>query len=253
MGALHAGHMALVRRAKEEADHVIASIFVNPKQFGPNEDLASYPRHEAADAEMLEREGAALLWAPDASVMYPEGHRTAVTVSGVSEGLDGAARPGHFAGVATVVLKLFNQVQPDVALFGEKDYQQLAVIRRMTEDLDVPVRILGVPTQRDADGLALSSRNAYLSAEERKAARAFPRALVEAAQAIRDGTGVPEALAEAAAKLAAAGFSPIDYVALHDAATLEPLVRLDRPARLLAAAKIGRTRLIDNIEVLPAP
>jgi pantoate--beta-alanine ligase len=181
--------------------------------------------------------------------MYPAGHATTITVAGVSEGMEGAARPGHFAGVATVVLKLLNQVQPDVALFGAKDFQQLAVIRRMVADVDLPVRIVGVPTQRDADGLALSSRNAYLSPDERQAARALPRALVEAAQAMRDGRDVEEALAAAKQALATAGFDPIDYVELCDAETLEPVTDLARPARLLAAAKIGTTRLIDNIEV----
>jgi pantoate--beta-alanine ligase len=241
--------MALIREARRQADHVVASIFVNPTQFGPNEDLSLYPRREAEDAAMLEREGAAVLWAPDAATMYPGGHATSVQVSGVAEGLDGAARPGHFTGVATVVLKLFNQVQPDVALFGEKDYQQLAVIRRMAADLDLPIRIAGVPTQRDADGLALSSRNAYLSGQERRAARALPRALLEAARAIGGGTSVAEALEAARNQLEQAGFDPIDYVALCDAETLEPIDSLEAPGRLLAAAKIGRTRLIDNVPV----
>lgn len=252
MGALHAGHMALVAEARKHGDHVIASIFVNPAQFGPNEDLDLYPRQEAADAAMLEAEGCAILWAPDAAGMYPQGHATNVSVSGVSEGLDGEKRPGHFDGVVTVVAKLFNQVRPDAALFGEKDYQQLAVIRRLVRDLDFPIEIVGVPTQRDADGLALSSRNAYLSAEERVAARALPRALGEAAGAIREGADAAEALAAARAKLEQAGFDPVDYVELRDAETLAPLTRLDRPARILAAARIGRTRLIDNLEVLPA-
>ncbi len=249
MGALHAGHMALVREAKRLADHVVVSIFVNPTQFGPNEDLASYPRREAADAEMLAGEGIELVWAPEVATMYPDGHSTSVAVSGVADGLDGVARPGHFAGVAMVVLKLLNQVQPDVALFGEKDYQQLAVIRRLVADLDLPVRIEGVATQRDVDGLALSSRNAYLSDEERRSARAFPRALVEAAQAMRDGRDVPAALDEARAKIIAAGFSAVDYVELADPDTLAPMAALDRSARILAAARIGRTRLIDNLPV----
>ncbi len=251
MGALHAGHTALVREARRLGRHVVVSIFVNPMQFGPDEDLSSYPRHEAEDARMLEAEGCAALWAPSLQVMYRQGHATKVSVSGVSGGLDGDARPGHFEGVATVVAKLFNQVQPDIAVFGEKDYQQLAVIRRMAADLDLPVRIVGVPTQRDADGLALSSRNAYLSPEERRAARALPRALVEAAQSIGGGADVAKALDRARKALAAAGFDQIDYVELRDDETLASVTSLGRPARLFAAARIGRTRLIDNLP-LPA-
>jgi pantoate--beta-alanine ligase len=251
MGALHAGHMALVAEGKRHADHVVVSIFVNPKQFAANEDLSTYPRREAADTRMLEEGGCALLWAPEVVAMYPEGFATNVGVAGLSDDLDGAARPGHFDGVATVVLKLLNQVRPAVALFGEKDYQQLAIIRRMVRDLDLPVAILGVPTQRDADGLALSSRNVYLGEEERRAARALPRALGEAASAILQGGAVEEALAAAREKLAKAGFDPIDYVALRDAETLDPVVILERSARLLAAARIGRTRLIDNLPVTP--
>jgi len=256
MGALHAGHMALMAEARRHADHVVASIFVNPTQFGANEDLASYPRREAADAAMLEAEGCAILWAPDVATMYPDGFATIVRAGDLGSELDGAARPGHFDGVATVVSRLFEQVRPDVALFGEKDYQQLAVIRRMVRDLGLPIEIVGVPTQRDADGLALSSRNAYLSAEERAAARALPRALGEAAQAIADGGDSAEALARARARLEAAGFDPVDYVELRDAETLAPSPSPGRPARLLAAGRIGRTRLIDNLPVdpiLPSP
>ena len=253
MGALHAGHMSLVDEARRRGARVVASIFVNPTQFAPGEDLARYPRREAADARMLEEAGVAILWAPDAAEMYPPGHATAIHVGGPAGPLDGAARPGHFSGVATVVAKLFNQVRPDLALFGEKDWQQLAVVRRMAADLDFGIEIVGVPIARDDDGLALSSRNAYLDEGERLAARALPRALGEAAAAIRAGGDVAAALATARARLADAGFEAVDYVALHDAATLAPLDRPDAPARLLAAARIGRTRLIDNVPVdLPA-
>ena len=251
MGALHDGHIALVEEARRHADHVVVSIFVNPRQFGPNEDLDAYPRREAKDAQMLQAAGVAILWAPTVEVMYPDGHATNISLSGVTEGLDGAARPGHFDGVATVVTKLFNQVQPNVALFGEKDYQQLAVVRRMVRDLDLPVEIVGVPTQRAEDGLALSSRNAYLSEDERHNALALPRALGEAARQMEKGAAVDAAIARAIAMLAAHGFDPVDYVSLCDAQTLEPMAVLDRPARLLGAAKLGRTRLIDNIAVNP--
>jgi len=251
MGALHAGHIALIDAARARGAQVVASIFVNPTQFGPDEDLDAYPRREATDAQMLEAAGAALLWAPDAAAMYPAGFATSISVSGVSGRWDGAARPGHFAGVATVVTKLLQQVRPDFACFGEKDFQQLAVIRRLVADLDMAIEIVGVPTQRDDDGLALSSRNAYLTPEERIVARALPRALGEAAASIERGGDIEAALAAAKTRLAEAGFDPIDYVALVDAATLEPLGTLAAPARLLAAAKLGRTRLIDNLAVNP--
>ncbi|MFT3966015.1 MAG: pantoate--beta-alanine ligase [Sphingobium sp.] len=258
MGALHDGHMALVRAARARADRVVVSIFVNPTQFGPNEDFDAYPRTEAADAALLRAEEVAILWAPTVPEMYPAGFATSVSVSGISDHLDGAARPGHFDGVATVVSKLLGQARPDVALFGEKDYQQLAVIRRLVADLNLRVEIVGVPTARAGDGLALSSRNAYLNEAERVAAVALPRALEATAGAMRAGTPVAQALSEAIETLTGAGFSSVDYVALCDAATLEPLESLDRPARLLGAARIGlgrnndfTTRLIDNIAVNP--
>lgn len=248
MGALHAGHMALVEEAKRAAPRVIASIFVNPLQFGPSEDLARYPRREQTDARMLTEAGVDILWAPPVEVMYPDGFATNISVSGISELLDGAHRPGHFDGVATVVAKLFAQTQADVALFGEKDFQQLAVIRRMVADLNLPIDIRGVPTQREDDGLALSSRNLYLSDKDRAAAVALPRALGVAARRIEQGDEAAAALDQARATLRAAGFA-IDYVELVDAATLgapDP----SRAMRLLAAAKLGGTRLIDNVPVM---
>jgi pantoate--beta-alanine ligase len=247
MGALHAGHMALIDAAKRAADRVVASIFVNPKQFLPGEDFAQYPRKELADSTMLKKAGVDLLWMPPVEVMYPEGFASHVSISGVSDVLEGAHRPGHFDGVATVVAKLFGQVRPDVALFGEKDWQQLAVIRRMAEDFDLGVEILGVTTQREDDGLALSSRNAYLLPEDRARAVALPRALGAAERAISEGGDPAAAIAQALDMLAAAGFD-VDYVALADAETLGAPVE-DRPMRLLAAARIGTTRLIDNVAV----
>jgi pantoate--beta-alanine ligase len=249
MGALHAGHMALVEEAKRRADNVAATIFVNPTQFGANEDFGRYPRREAEDARMLEDAGCDLLWMPSASDIYPEGFSTSVHVSGVSDRWEGEARPGHFDGVATVVAKLLLSVRPDAALFGEKDFQQLAVIRRMVADLNIAAEIVGVPTVREEDGLALSSRNSYLSAGERERAVALPRALEYARDAILDGTPVRLALDTGRKSLVEAGFSRIDYFALVDEATLEPLENAGGAMRLIAAAVIGTTRLIDNLPV----
>ena len=249
MGALHAGHMALVAEAKKRADHVAASIFVNPAQFGEGEDFSRYPRREAGDARMLEEAGCDLLWMPPVTDIYPDGFATTVQVSGVTKLWEGEARPGHFDGVATVVAKLLLAVRPDGAVFGEKDFQQLAVIRRMVADLGIPVEIVGVPTVREADGLALSSRNAYLSADERARAVGLPKALNSARSAILGGTPVATALRGAKQALVDAGFLRIDYLALVDAETLEPIVEPKGGMRLIAAAVIGSTRLIDNLAV----
>ena len=249
MGALHAGHLVLVEEGQRRADSVTASIFVNPTQFGEGEDFGRYPRQEEEDTRLLEESGCDLLWMPGVEDVYPPAFSTKVSVSGVSERWEGEARPGHFDGVATVVARLLLSVRPDLALFGEKDFQQLAVIRRMVEDLRIPVEIVGVPTVRESDGLALSSRNAYLSADERQRAVALPRALGAAKEKIRAGLDVPTALEEAQSELRDAGFSRIDYIALVDCTTLEPATELTADARLIAAAVIGTTRLIDNLPV----
>lgn len=258
MGALHEGHLTLVRAARARADHVCVSIFVNPKQFGPNEDLEAYPRQLEADSALLSDEGVDLLWAPSADEMYPDGFASSISVAGVSEGFCGADRPGHFDGVATVVCKLFNQVRPDVAFFGEKDWQQLAVIRRMARDLDLSFppadRIEGVAIVREADGLAMSSRNRYLSVKNRASAAALPEAMRTAITRIEAGEPASRALADLKDELLRAGFSSVDYAELADAGTLKRwdrsrYERTDGPARLLVAARIGGTRLIDNMAV----
>jgi pantoate--beta-alanine ligase len=249
MGALHAGHIALVEEAKRRASCVAASLFVNPAQFGPNEDFARYPRRESEDVRMLEDSGCELLWIPSVADMYPDGFSTSIRVGGVSDRWEGEARPGHFEGVATVVAKLLISVRPDVALFGEKDFQQLAVIRKMVVDLNIPVEIAAVATVREQDGLALSSRNAYLSKEERSRAIALPEALERARLAVLEGAPVRQTLEDARKSLVAAGFSRVDYVELVDSSTLEPVDEPKGEMRLIAAAIIGTTRLIDNIAV----
>ena len=247
MGALHSGHLALVEDAHRRAGRVVVSIFVNPTQFAPTEDFGAYPRNEESDLAKLEGPGVDAVFAPTTPEMYPAGFATAVEVKGPSEGLETDFRPHFFRGVATVVSKLLIACAPDVAIFGEKDYQQLLVIRRMAADLGLPVEIAGFPTIREPDGLALSSRNAYLSPEERRTAPLLHRVLQAAASAIRAGTVPETALARATSELTAAGFA-VDYVALRNAETLAPVADVSaEPLRLLAAAKLGRTRLIDNI------
>lgn len=250
MGALHPGHMALVRAAKARADKVVVSIFVNPAQFAPHEDFAHYPRDLTSDRARLEAEGGVdLIYAPETRIMYPEGHATRISVEGPSAGLETDFRPHFFGGVATVVAKLFLQCAPDFALFGEKDYQQLLVVKRLARDLDLGLEVIGVPTVREDDGLALSSRNAYLTPEQRKIAGQLNRVLRQAGERAKAGVSIPQAEAEGAAALLEAGFARVDYVAIRDAETLAPLRDLSRPARVLAAARVGATRLIDNMAV----
>ncbi len=249
MGNLHAGHIALIQHATERADFVVASIFVNPLQFGANEDLDSYPRTLVADQSKLLEAGCNLLFTPDAQDMYPQGmaQQTIVSVPGVSTGLCGGSRPGHFDGVATIVCKLLNMVQPDIALFGEKDFQQLAVIRKMVADLNMPVQIFGVPIVRDHDGLALSSRNGYLSAQQRAAAPALQQCLQAVKAQIKNGRRDYAMLFEQFdTDLQAAGFR-LDYVELRDALSLQPAAVDSTQLVLLAAAYLGSTRLIDNL------
>lgn len=251
MGGLHDGHLSLVSAVAARTDEVVATLFVNPTQFSPSEDFASYPRDEAADAARFEAAGTALLFAPPVHEIYPPGHSTQVLVGELGRVLEGEFRPHFFAGVATVVTKLLLQALPDVAVFGEKDYKQLCVIRKLVRDLDIPVEIIGAPTVREADGLAMSSRNRYLDADGRKIAPALYATITKVAEAAARGDAA--AASPAADALIAAGFSKVDYVAVRDAQTLAPVGSGGGPARVLAAAWIGRTRLIDNIAVSPKP
>jgi pantoate--beta-alanine ligase len=250
MGALHEGHLSLVREARAHADRVIVTLFVNPKQFNNPADLAAYPRTEREDAAKLEGHGADLLYVPDGDTMYPPGFATSVSVSGLSEGLCGASRPGHFTGMATVVTKLFTQTAADLALFGEKDFQQLRIVERLARDLDLPIEVIGCTTVREADGLALSSRNTRLGPAARQQAPALYLALQTAAAAIEQGMPAPDALNAAEATMLAAGYASIDYLELRAADDLAPLTTPTRPSRLLVAAWLDGVRLIDNVPVL---
>jgi pantoate--beta-alanine ligase len=250
MGALHEGHLALVRAARARADQVVVSVFVNPAQFAPHEDFARYPRDLDKDRAMLERQGVAdLIYAPDVEDIYPKGFATKLIVEGPAMGLEGDFRPHFFSGVATAVAKLFLQAKPDFAMFGEKDYQQLLVVTRLAKDLDLGLEIVGVPTVREADGLALSSRNAYLNSDQRRIAGQLNRVLRDVRERAIAGVSIPQAEAEGAAQLLEAGFDRVDYVAIRDAATLAQLRDVSAPARVLAAARIGGVRLIDNMAV----
>jgi pantoate--beta-alanine ligase len=250
MGALHKGHLSLIKRAKTLGAQVVVSIFVNPKQFGPHEDLSRYPRPEADDIALCESEGVDLLWMPPVDVMYPDGFLTKVSIAKLGDGLCGAARPGHFDGVCTVVAKLFGQIKPDYAIFGEKDWQQLAILQQLNRDLDYGITIIPAPIIRDDDGLALSSRNVYLSQEDRKAALNIPRLLNEATTKIINGDDIQKTLNHIKTSLFSVGFSQVDYVSLVNASTLEDCIEAKGTMRLLVAAKIGTTRLIDNIAVV---
>jgi pantoate--beta-alanine ligase len=252
MGALHQGHMALVAAARAECDRIVASIFVNPKQFTPTEDLGSYPRREAADLEMLRSAGVDLVFIPAVDEMYPPDFATLVRVSGLTEGLCGAHRSGHFDGVTTVVTKLLIQALPDIAYFGEKDYQQLTVVRRLARDLDLPVQIAGVPTEREPDGLALSSRNVYLSAEERRIVPNLARVLRSIAAVLaQDPNAVAQEIAHGSAALQQAGFA-VEYLEIREAESLAVIGEVTANSRVFAAVRLGTTRLIDNMPIAPA-
>ncbi len=249
MGALHDGHLTLVRNAKRRGLKIVVSVFVNPTQFAPHEDFLAYPRTLKADLDKLATVGAELVWSPSAAIMYPEGFVSRIALDGPAIArLEDSFRPHFFGGVATVVGKLFNQCRPDFAMFGEKDYQQLKVVSRMARDLDMRVKVIGVPTVRERDGLAMSSRNVYLTADERRVAPVLHRAMKDVAARLRAGAEVAAALADGRATISAAGFA-IDYLEARHAETLEPIVSFkDGPVRILVAAKIGRTRLIDNVK-----
>lgn len=249
MGALHDGHLSLVRTALAECDRVIVTIFVNPTQFGENEDLDAYPRGEAKDLEKLSELKADMAFLPDASEMYPDGFATSVRVAGLTEIMCGSGRPVHFGGVATVVSKLFNQSRADRAYFGEKDYQQFLVVSRMARDLDIPIEVVPVPTVREPDGLAMSSRNVYLSPEHRAKAPALHRVLSALAGRVAGGEGTTAAIAWGMDELEKAGFERIEYLEVRDAATLDPVEDNNRPARAFVAVHLGETRLIDNVAV----
>ncbi len=249
MGALHGGHMALAARSLQATDRTIATLFINPKQFGQGEDLDSYPRDEQSDKEKLEQAGVHLLFAPDVAEMYPQGFATEVRVKGLGEILEGASRPGFFDGVATVVSKLLNQAGADRAFFGQKDYQQLLVIKTMARDLNIATAIEGVATVRDEDGLALSSRNVYLNAEERRVAPALYKTICEVAAKAKAGAEISEVEAWGQNKLLTAGFELVDYLSIHDGQTLAPYGERSHAGRVLVAARLGRTRLIDNVAV----
>ncbi len=252
MGAFHEGHLELMRRAKAECGFVVVTLFVNPTQFGPSEDLSRYPRDLEGDRRMAASTGADLLFAPPVEEVYPPGSRTWVTVEDLTQGLCGASRPTHFRGVTTVVAKLFNMVQPDRAYFGEKDYQQLQVIRQMTRDLDFPIEIVPCPIVREADGLAMSSRNRYLSPEQRVSGLALHRALSAARARFADGERAAEALLQAArAEVEAESGVRLDYLELVEATELTPVDRVERPALLAGAIYVGSTRLIDNTVLVP--
>lgn len=250
MGALHAGHRSLVEYVRDKAERTIVSIFVNPAQFAPTEDLAAYPRDETDDLRQLGELGVDLVYIPSVDEMYPENFSTRIDVAGITSGLCGVTRPHHFPGVATVVCKLFTQVAPQIAVFGEKDFQQLRVLQRMTRDLDLPVEVIGAPTIRETDGLAMSSRNAYLTADERAIAPMLHRTLNEVASDIGSGRAIAEAIAIGHERLTNAGFD-IDYLEARDTENLRPLEPGDTsPARMFVAANLGKTRLIDNIPIL---